>query len=276
MKSKIASVNTNPNGEYGVQNERYQIQVVQRAMRIMDALLEARHALSLEEISKRSDTPRSTVFRILTNLIQHDYITETPDGYWLGLKLLSMGAAVEANLDFRSVALPEMRALRERVGETVYMAVLSREMQVVYIERLASEHPYGVVMANVGMTAPMHSTALGKLLAAHLPIERVQAWLAQHDLPPRTSNTLTNVDQLVEELQAIRARGYSTDDGEYYDGIRCIAAPLFNSRRQAVAAISVAGPDSRMPMPLVGSALASDVVETAKRVSAAMGANHRG
>lgn len=259
-----------------VQNDRYNIQVVQRAVRIMDALLEARHALSLEEISKRSDTPRSTAFRILTNLIQHDYITETPEGYWLGLRLLSMGAVVEANLDFRTVALPEMRGLRERIGETVYLAVLNRDMQIVYIERLASDHPYGVVMANVGMTAPLHSTALGKVLAAHQPLEQIQMWLAGRDLSPRTTNTLTDPHQLLKELQATRGRGYAVDDGEYYEGIRCIAAPLFNSRGQAVAAISVAGPDNRMPMPLVGSAVASDVVATAGRVSAALGANHRG
>lgn len=254
-------------------DDRYSIQVLQRALGILDTLLEARGPLSLEAISRRSGTPRSTTFRILTNLRQRDYITETGDGYWLGLKLLSLGAAVESQLDFRAAALAEMRALREACGETVYLAVLTGDMQVIYVEKLASDQPVGVMMANVGMTAPMHSTALGKILAAHLPVEQVRAWLeTRGPLPARTAQTLTEPEALLRALAEARGRGYAVDERENYDGIRCIAAPVFDNRGAAVAAISAAGPDHRMPTPLHDSPLAFAVCEAAARTSAALGA----
>lgn len=255
--------------------EKYRIQVVQRTIQILDVLLAARGALSLDEISQRTRMPRSTVFRIITNLLEHGYITETSDGYWLGLKMISLGAAVEDRLDLRRQALPHMRALREQSGETVYLAALSGDMQVIYLEKLESVQSVGVVMANVGMVAAPHCTALGKTLAAHQPVEQVRAWLQTAQLPAHTANTITSPDVLLAELETVRQRGYATDDQENEEGIRCIAAPVRNSRGEVIAAISVAGPAQRMPAHLSGSPLAAHTVAAACEISAALGLNHR-
>ncbi len=253
-------------------NNHYSIQVLQRALRILDVLLEIGHALSLEEIAQRSETPKSTTFRILSNLLEQDYIARTDDGYWLGLKMISLGTAVERNLDLRRLAHAELLKLRDVTHETTYLAVLSNDMRVVYLDKNEAPQAVGVLMASIGMTLPMHCTALGKVIAAYKPEEDMRAWVMTHPLEARTRYTLTQIDALFTEFEAIRQRGYAIDERENNDSIRCVAAPIRNSRGEVIAAVSVAGPENRMPDPLIGSDLARHTWETAWRISEALGA----
>ncbi|MBZ0286320.1 MAG: IclR family transcriptional regulator [Anaerolineae bacterium] len=252
-------------------NERYTIQVLQKALRILDTLLEAQQPLGLEALSERSETPKSTTFRLITNLVNGDYLTETPDGYWLGLKLLSMGTAVEAHLDVRRVAEPYIKQLRDQTGETVYLATLMQDMRVLYLERAASTQPVAVMLKSAGMTAEAHASGLGKAMLAFKPEAVRRKWLAQADLVALTANTITNAEALECELTAIRERGYATDREEFMLTICCIAAPVFDAHQRPIAAISVAGPKHRMPDPLVDSDIARQVVDIAHQISARMG-----
>jgi IclR family transcriptional regulator, KDG regulon repressor len=253
-------------------SNHYSIQVLQRALRILDVLLEIGHALSLEEIARRSQTPKSTTFRILTNFLEQDYVTKTDDGYWLGLKMISLGAAVEHNLDLRRLARTELLRLRDIAQETTYLAVLSNDMHIVYLDKIEAPQAVGVLMANIGKTLPMHCTALGKVIAAYKPTEDVRSWVKTHPLEALTRYTFTEIETLLTEFEAIRQRGYATDERENDEAIRCIAAPIRNSRGEVIAAISVAGPENRMPDPLIGSNIAQYTWETGWRISEALGA----
>ncbi len=254
-----------------VLDTKYEIKVLRRTFRILDILLEAGEPLNLETISTRAETPKSTTFRIITNLLNHGYITETERGYWLGLKLMRFGSAVEEKLDMRAVAAPHLRWLNERTGETVYLATLTRDYAVMYLDKIASQQPVGVTLHATGMTLPMHCTALGKAMAAHRPRDEVQQFIHHNTLQPWTPSTFTVEAELLAELDRTRARGYGIDDGERSESIRCIAAPVTNRQGVVVAAVSVAGPVERMPNPLVGCDLAEDVVEAARRISVDLG-----
>jgi DNA-binding IclR family transcriptional regulator len=251
--------------------DRYSIQVLERAFSIMDVLLEDRTPLSLELLAARTQTPKSTVFRIMTNLVRHGYACETDDGYWLGLKMISFGQAVDERLDVRTAAAPYLAALRDRANETVYLATLTADWTVMYLDKYPSKHPVGVTLHSPGMTIELYCTGLGKVLAAHAPEANVRAWLAAHELTPRTPNTITTPEAFLAELAAIRERGYGMDDSERSLLIRCLAAPIRNAHGRVSAAISVAGPAERMPCPLVGSDLAHQLVDTARQISAALG-----
>lgn len=251
--------------------ERYTIQVLHKALRILDTLLDAQQPLGLEALSERTQTPKSTTFRIITNLLNGDYLTETPDGYWLGLKLLSMGTAVEAHLDVRRIAQPYIKQLRDQTGETVYLATLMQDMRVLYLERAASTQPVAVMLKEPGMTSESHGSGLGKAMLAFKPETVRQKWLAHAELQPLTLNTITTPDALEHELKVIRERGYATDREEFMLTICCIAAPIFDAHQQPIAAISVAGPKHRMPDPLVNSEIAQQVVEIAHQISTRMG-----
>jgi DNA-binding IclR family transcriptional regulator len=249
----------------------YSIQALQRGMKVLDALLEARTPLSLEQICDYTQLPKSTVFRILVNLLQGQYMVETEAGYWLGLKMLRFGALVEEKLDLTQQAYPFLIQLRDQVNETVHLAVLDDDLQVIYLEKLSTQHAIGLMMSRIGITAPMHGTALGKAMAAFRPEDEIYHWIRTGSLKTLTDATITDEDTFLQELREIRSRGYAIDSGEFEASVRCIAAPIRDRTGRVIAAVSISGPDTRMPVPLIGSSMAMQVVETAHHISQALG-----
>lgn len=251
--------------------EKYSIQVLERAFAIMDVLLQAGEPLGLEIIMTRTGLAKSTAFRLISNLVRHGYVTETDNGYWLGLKMISFGQAVVNNLDVRSVALPYLEALRDRTNETVYLAALTNDWAVLYLDKCESRQAVGVNLHSAGMTIEMYCTGLGKTLVAYYPEAEVRHWLQTHELTQRTPNTITDLDAFLADLEGIRQRGYGIDNGERSLSIRCIAVPIRNGHGKVVAALSVAGPTERMPTPLIASDIVFHALETAEQISAALG-----
>ncbi len=251
--------------------DNYLIRSLQRAMKVLDALLEARAPLKLEEISTLTKLPKTTAFRIIVNLLQGQYLVETEEGYWLGLKLLRFGALVEEKLDLVQQARPFLEQLRDQLNETVHLAVLDDSLRVVYLDKLPTQHAVGLMMSRVGVTAPMHCTALGKTMAAFRPEAEINHWIATIGLEPVTDATITGGDAFLHELREIRSRGYAVDKGEFEIGVRCVAAPVRDRTGSVIAAISVSGPDLRMSVPLIGSAEAMQVVDAALGISRALG-----
>ena len=257
---------TNPSSQ-----RDYRIKTLQRGMKVLDALLEARAPLSLEQICAHTELPKSTTFRIIVNLLQGQYLVETEQGYWLGLKMLRFGALVEEKLDLVQQAGPFLIQLRDQVNETIHLAVLDGDLRVVYVEKLSTQHAIGLMMSRIGITAPMHCTALGKAMAAFRPEDEICHWIRTHGLKPVTDATIIDEDAFLQELQEIRSRGYAVDNGEFEVSVYCVAAPIRDRTGTVIAAVSISGPDIRMPNPLIGSSIAMQVVETASHISQALG-----
>jgi DNA-binding IclR family transcriptional regulator len=259
-----------PNTSQSSQRD-YSIKVLQRGMKVLEALLEARAPLSLEQICAHTGLPKSTAFRIIVNLLQGHYLVKTEKGYWLGLKMLRFGALVEEKLDLVQQAHPFLLQLRDQVNETIHLAVLDGDLRVVYLEKLSTQHAVGLMMSRVGSTAPMHCTALGKAMAAFRPEDEICHWIRTHGLKPVTETTITDEDAFLHELHEIRFRGYTIDNGEFEVSVRCVAAPIRDRTGTVIAAVSISGPDTRMPVPLIDSSVAMQVVETASHISQALG-----
>jgi IclR family KDG regulon transcriptional repressor len=249
----------------------YSIQALQRGMKVLDALLDARAPLSLQQMCAHTGLPKSTAFRIIVNLLQGQYLVETEEGYWLGLKMLRFGALVEEKLDLVQQARPFLMRLRDQVNETVHSAVLDGDLRVVYLEKLSTQHAVGLMMSQVGITAPMHCTALGKAMVAFRPEDEICDWIHTHGLEAVTEATITDKDAFLQEMREIRSRGYAVDSGEYEVSVRCVAAPIRDRTGTVIAAVSISGPDIRIPNPLIGSSMAMQVVETASHISQALG-----
>ena len=254
----------------------YTIQALQRGMKVLDTLLESRAPLSLEQIGEHTGLPKSTAFRVVVNLLQGQFLTETEEGYWLGLKMLRFGAVVEEKLDLLQQARPFLVRLRDQVGETVHLAVLDDDLRVVYLEKLPTQHAIGLMMSRIGGSAPMHGTALGKAMAAFLPEDKIYQWIRRGGLKAVTDATITDADTFLRSLREIHSRSYAVDDGEFEDSVRCVAAPIRDRAGSVLAAISVSGPVTRMPVPLIGSSMAMQVVETAHNISEALGYSQSG
>ncbi|ELY96267.1 MULTISPECIES: IclR family transcriptional regulator [Natrialba] len=188
---------------------------------------------------------KSAVHNHLSTLEEHGYVIkdENTKTYRLSLKFLDIGGQIRSEIDVYKVAEPKVEELATESGELVHLVVEEDGMGV-YLSRSKGERAVDLD-TYVGCKHHMHSTAFGKAILAHLPRERVDEIVDQHGLPEVTPRTITSRDELVEELERTRDRGFAVDDEERLEGLRCIAAPIrFDS--DIIGAISISGPTARI------------------------------
>ena len=219
--------------------------VLTKVLRIFDALQHSPAGLRLKQISEQTRLNKSTAYRFLSHLEREGYLVREEHGvYMLGMRLFELASASNHESTLRRVATPMLREVLRVTGETVNLGVL-HGISVVYLEVLESSHEFRMV-SRVGAHQPIYATALGKALAAFLAAEKSERALATVEFQPFTPHTITNLAQFHEELRKIRERGFAVDNEELVLGVRCISAPVLNSAGEAIAAISVAGPTSRV------------------------------
>jgi DNA-binding IclR family transcriptional regulator len=251
--------------------DRYNIRVLERAFRILSVLSDGRPR-SLQTLSREADLSTSTTFRLLSTLVHHRYIER--DGqtsrYSLGLSCLELARSYYMGNEVRRAALPELDKLRNETRETVHLAVLD-DLEVVYIEKLEALQPIGLMGSRVGGRSPAYCTGVGKALLAHVAPHVVKQSFGGRKLKRYTQNTITSLDGLLSELESIRSRGYALDHGEHEAGVCCVAAPVFDMKGDAVAALSVSGPADRLEPIERNRDMILSATATAQNISAKMG-----
>jgi IclR family KDG regulon transcriptional repressor len=243
---------------------------LQRAINILNLFNEQSVELGITEISEALNLHKSTVAGLVYTLEHNGYLEQDPTSrkYRLGLKLVERAFTALDQFDVRELALPHLEELRDWCDESVNLAIRDGRY-VVYIERLLSTQPLGM-RAKVGKRALVHSTALGKAILSGMSSAEVQQLVAQCGLPAITTNTITDPERFLEEINRTRERGFALDDEENEIGVRCVAAPIFDHTSQAVAAVSVSAPIQRIPMPEVPR-YGARIKETAKAISGKLG-----
>ncbi|MBO8127516.1 MAG: IclR family transcriptional regulator [Firmicutes bacterium] len=218
---------------------------VSRALDILDLLGSSSKELGVTEISKAMGLPKTTVYRLLTTLMAHQYVNQDVDTgkYRLGLHLAKLGRQVLDHIDLRQAVRPFLKKLATLTGETVHLGILDNN-QMIYIDKVESDQML-TMKSRIGASAPVHCTAVGKVLLAYASEKIIETILAQ-PLTGFTSTTITDPEALRRHLATIRERGYAIDDEEHEIGIRCIGVPVRNHARKVIAAISVAGPAVRI------------------------------
>lgn len=203
--------------------------------------------LTLSECSAVLGYSKATTHRILRTLTRRGFLRfdEGRHTFMLGVTNLRLGIDFLERIDLRREALPVLRRLAERVGETVHLGRLSGT-DVVYIEKVESSQAVRMY-SRVGDTMPAYSTGIGKAILAFLDEPELQRHLPDL-LVARTSKTIVDPEALRRELGETRRRGYSIDDIENEEGIRCTGAPIFDHANVVQAGISVAGPASRLTL----------------------------
>jgi IclR family acetate operon transcriptional repressor len=179
-----------------------------------------------------------------------------------------MAARVNHRATLQAAAQPILWELWKSTRETVNLAVLD-QATVLYVDVLESPHEFRL-SSRVGTRRQLHATALGKALAACLPEEQIEGILSAITFQPLTPKTIMNLVQLRQELQKIRRQGYAVDDEETTLGARCVSAPILGAGQEAIAAISVSGPVTRIA-PAQVAGIAQAVIKAAADISAAMG-----
>jgi IclR family acetate operon transcriptional repressor len=214
---------------------------VAKAVAILEYLAAVESSKELGVISNALGMNKSTVYRFLSTLGNLGYIHQDPatGRYALGSKVVWLAAHYLDSLDFRLLARPYLERLVAETRETVHLAILDG-FDVVYIDKVDGLQP--VKMASrVGNRMPAHSTGLGKALLAEQDESQWSLYVQKKGLPCYTANTICEPDALFDHLREIHTRGYSIDDSENEDGIRCVAVPIKNYAGKTIAALSVSG-----------------------------------
>ncbi len=248
---------------------RYELGTVNKALEVLEHLAHHNEE-TLETLGRALDMPKATVFRLVYTLEKRGYVVRTPLGA-LGLGPRVLWLVTESKrswfLLLREAALPRMLELRDLFGDTVNLGTRSGS-QLVYIDVVEGTYPVRFVEMP-GALGPLHATALGKALLAHLPASELESVLSGLTLRRYTPATITNPDRLAKELAKIRSRGYSIDNGESVEGATCVGAPVLAKGGRPLAAISMAIPNSRLNAEKLDS-VRSALLDACRRTEEAM------
>jgi IclR family acetate operon transcriptional repressor len=242
------------------------IQVLERAMLLLDVLARQAEPVALKDIAAVTGLHTSTAHRILNDLVVGRYVERVDSGlYQLGMRLLELGSLVKGRLNVREVALEPMRELHRITGQTVNLS-LQQGDEIVYIERSWSERSGMQVVRAIGGRAPLHLTSTGKLFLSTSDPRQVKAYAMRTGLAGTTRNSITQIDQLERDLALVRRHGYSRDNEELELGVRCIAAGVYDDTGKLQAGLSISAPAERMRDEWI-----SILQRTAAQISEALG-----
>ncbi len=230
------------------QTGRKPIASVQHALDILN-LFDGTHAeLGNSDIARMLDMNPGTVAGLIYTLKINNYLDQNPENrkYRLGLKLAERASVLLDQIDLRKVAKPILEDLLQWSGESVNLAIQDHQ-EVVYIERLIGNHSLGI-RSELGMRAPLHSTALGKAILANLKETEIRTILMGYEFFAVTPKTIVNLEEFLAELENVKRNGYAVDEQENELGGRCIAAPVKDHTGKSIAAISISSPIQRFPV----------------------------
>ncbi len=251
-------------------SETSNVKSLGRALGLLDILGENGRERSLQEITRVSRLPPSTVHRLLASLQRRGFVAQNKitSNYTLGENLILLGRKAEKQRDVRNLARPFLEKLAHATSETVNLTTLMGS-SVVQLDHVDSPNILKVTW-DAGQQFPVYASASGKVFLAHLPKDEREKILKSIRLHPFTRRTIVHAKKSRSELELVRKRGYAIDDAEREEGVRCIAAPIFNARGRVIAAVSVSGPSLRLSLAKL-EALAESVLETASEISTSLG-----
>lgn len=212
---------------------------VRNAILVIEYLARADNPQNLSTISKDLGMNKSTAYRLLSTLEESNYIhqNESTRQYSLGARVSWLSTRFLEKNELRRTARPFLEAMSQKINETIHLGILEHS-GVTYIDKINGRE--AVIMASqVGGRTPVHCTALGKALLAYQPEPKWHEYVEQNGLPAKTESTITEPEQFYIELKKIRDSGYSIDNIENEDGIRCVASPIFDANNNVVAAVSI-------------------------------------
>lgn len=227
-------------------DSRYKVPNLERALVILEYLLDYPLGLSLTELTDQLALPKNSVFRITMTLLDHGYLVrDEQKRFRLSKKLLLMGCQSIGEQSFVENAMEVMRQCRDEIKESVFIGSLIDNEGVV-IEQVLGSHAFKFSIDS-GHRLPLHASAPCKAILAFLPENEVKHRLRDYKFTRYNENTLTSRGAFDKELAAIKAAGFSLDRAEQLHGAHCVSAPVFNQYGYPIAAIWTTGPSDRIP-----------------------------
>lgn len=214
---------------------------VKRTMAILQAL-SAADGLGVMDLSRRLEIHKADVSRILSALEELHYVVRDPETgrYHLGYKFVAMALQHVDRVRLEDVLDPVMREVAKATGELVQFAILQQE-ELIFIHKVEGEKPLRVA-SMLGMIAPPHATAVGKVWLASLEPSRARALLQERGMPKITEHTITDLETLMAELDQVRQQGYALSREEINPSVVGLAVPVFDGSDRVMGGLVVTLP----------------------------------
>ena len=245
------------------------IQSLERAFEIL-RLFKKHDEIGISEIAQSVNLSKSTAFGLVNTLVKIGFLEKDADSkkYRLGMELFELGTLVENRMDIKKTAQPYCVMLSQKYCLTVHLAA-NKNGEVLYIDKY-DQPDFFIMYSQVGQTAPMTCTGLGKAMLAFEDENYLQKYIFSKPFPVKNENSIADEETLRKILADIKNKGYACDNGEISNVIKCYAAPIFNRHKKPIAAISVSGIVNKMENENAQEII-EDVKNAAKEISLKMG-----
>lgn len=246
------------------------VQSVTRALDILECFNGSIEELGISELSEMMGLSKSTIYGLVNTLLIKGYLEQNNNNkrYHLGLKLFELGSIVNKRMDLRTEAKPFCEELSKKNNATVHLAARYNN-EIVYIDKVDTPTAI-IIFSQVGKRAPLYCTGVGKAILAFLEKEQINEYISSAKFIKYTERTITSGEFLLDELNRIEENGYAIDNEEIVDGLKCIAAPIFDYTNNPIGAISVSFPLGQLSeedIPVVSK----DVIDCAQNISKRLG-----
>ena len=222
------------------------MQSLNRTFNILEFFIDNKDTVRIKDLSQELGLHKSTIHRLLSTLAYRGYIRQDQETgkYQLGLKVMELYNALVDNNELIKMARPVLERLASQCREAVHLLVMDND-EAVYVDKV--EFPNTIhLRSHIGKHISLHCTASGKIFLANLPGDTVKNIIKKKGLPRHTKNTITSETLLREELGKINRQGYSLDNIENEENVRCVAVPVRDSVGKVIAALSISGPTIRV------------------------------
>lgn len=235
-----------------------------KGLALLEVLSQEEAPVGITELARALSLTKSNVHRLLGTLVACGYVETAGGKYSATLKLWQVGSPVLRRLEIKSVARPHLDQLAEATRETVHLSILDGD-EVLYIDKIDSPQPVRAY-SEIGGKAPAYCVATGKALLAFRAMD-----VPLPKLVPHSRATIVDPLRLRVELEAIRARGYAINKGEWRDSVHGAAAPIWGSGGAVIAAVGISGPADRLTSVALRKMIPL-VTRAARDISTKMGA----
>ena len=241
-----------------------------RVLTLIDLLTEHRNGLTFTQLQEFTGWPRSSLYGLVRTMAERHHLEFDPhnQAYRIGVRVWEAGQAFNWGVEIAQLARPHLEAAKERLGETVQLAVLDG-VENIYIAKVDASHALKLD-SFIGARLPAYATGIGKVLLAGLSEAELDERLRDVELTQHTKTTITDMGALREAMREIRTQGFAVDNEEYTLGVCCYAIPILDVAGKITAAISTSIPSARVAEGIEENAL-KVLGDTASQLSAQLG-----
>ena len=259
IRSKTAAKNDRP-----LERDPF-VQSFARGLSIITCFSADNPVMTLSEIAERVNLSRAAARRFLLTLENLGYVSLDGRNFQLTAKVLDLGYGYLSSLSLPEIAQPHLEVLASRVHESASASVLDGT-DIIYIARVPIRRIMSVKI-NIGTRMPAHATSMGRVLLAGLATPDLKAMISNLEIPKYTRNTITSKSVLLQEINKVKAQGWSINDQELEYGLRSIAVPIFNKAEEIIASINISTTAQSNSLESMEAMFLPELKLTAKKIS---------